>query len=146
MVFYRIRDQLRWAPPRPEPRPLQQLPQAWGLPLRESDGTHQSSRFLLMAPTPVEHRLTQLVAEVQDLRYELRQAVGHLPRPGSRWLTTGQLAKELGVSGRAVLSWLAAGRFPEVSYRRRQRGQGFTYMLDRQSALAAAEQILLGER
>ena len=99
-----------------------------------------------MAPTPVEHRLTQLVAEVQDLRHELRLAVGHLPLPGSRWLTTGQLAKELGVSSRAVLSWLAAGRFPEGAYRRRQRGSNFAYLLERQSALAAAEQILLGER
>lgn len=99
-----------------------------------------------MTATPVEHRLTQLVAEVQDLRHELRLAVGHLPRPGSRWLTTSQLAKELGVSSRAVLNWLAAGRFPEATYRRRQRGQGFTYLLERQPALAAAEQILLGER
>jgi hypothetical protein len=98
-----------------------------------------------MSPTPIEHRLTQLVAEVQDLRSELRQAIGHLPRPGQRWLTTTQLAKELGVTGRTVLSWLDAGRFPENTYKKRARGSGFQYVLDRGPALATAERIVCGE-
>jgi hypothetical protein len=98
-----------------------------------------------MTTTPVEHRLSQLIGEVQDLRSELRQAIGHLPRPGSRWLTTSQLASEIGVSGRCVLSWLDAGRFPPDTYRKRTRGASFQYLLDRAPALAAAERIVCGE-
>lgn len=95
--------------------------------------------------TPLEHRLSLLTAEVQDLRHELRKAITHLPKPGRRWITTSQLATELGVTSRTVLNWLAAGRFPESTYRKRPRGEGYVYLLDREAGLAAAERILCGE-
>jgi hypothetical protein len=116
---------------------------AWVLPLRESD--RKLHRFVPMPSTLIEHRLTLLIAEVQDLRSELRQAVGHFPRPGQRWVTTTQLSQELGVTGRTVLSWLVTGRFPADTYKKRPRGSRFQYLLDRSPALAAAERIVCGE-
>lgn len=95
--------------------------------------------------TPLEHRLSRLTAEVQDLRAEIRAAVGHLPKPGRRWISTGALASEVGVSSRAVLNWIASGRFPEAVVKRRPRGSGVVYLLDRVPAIAAAEQIVCGD-
>lgn len=95
--------------------------------------------------TPIEHRLAVLTAEVQDLRAEIRRAVRHLPSPGRRWISTSELAAELGVSSRSVLKWLSAGRFPASTYRKRPRGEGFVYLLDREAAVAAAQQIICGE-
>ncbi len=94
--------------------------------------------------SPTDHRLALLSAEVQDLRHELRRAISHLPKSGRRWISTSELAAEVGVSSRAILKWLAAGRFPESAYRKRPRGQGFVYVLDRDSAVAAAERIICG--
>ncbi len=95
--------------------------------------------------TPLEHRLSRLTAEIQDLRAEIRAAVGHLPKPGRRWISTTALASEIGVSSRAVLNWITAGRFPEAVVKKRPRGDGYVYLLDRGPAIAAAERIFCGD-
>jgi hypothetical protein len=95
--------------------------------------------------SPIEYLFAQFIGEFQDLRHELREATHHLPKPGRRWITTAQLAAEIGVTGRTVANWISQGRFPESTYKKRPRGEGFIYLLDRTPALAAAERIVCGE-
>lgn len=98
-----------------------------------------------MTSTPVEYRLDRLVAEVQDLRHELKEAISHLPKPGTRWITSTQLGDVLGLTGRCISKWVAQGRFPESSYRKSRRGGRFVYLFDRETALEAAERIIAGD-
>ena len=92
--------------------------------------------------TPIELRLDRLTAELQDLRYELKQALGALPTPGPKWVSTSVFAKEVGMSGKTIQNWLSAGRFPDAAFKRRRRGKSFTYLLDREPALEAAHRIM----
>lgn len=95
--------------------------------------------------SPIEHRLAQLIGEVQDLRHELKAASHHLPKPGRRWLTTSQFGAEVGVTSRTIANWITQGRFPDSCVKKRPRGQGIVYLLDRVPALEVAERILCGE-
>ncbi len=92
--------------------------------------------------TPIEIKLDRLTAELQDLRFELKQAMGAMPKPGPKWVSTSDFAKEVGMSGKTIQNWLGAGRFPETTFKRRRRGKSFTYLLDREPALEAAHRIM----
>jgi len=83
-----------------------------------------------------------MTAELQDLRYELKAALSALPKPGPQWIGTAALAAELGVTSRTVGKWIAANRFPESVIRRKRRGNGVIYKLDRGPALEAAQEIM----
>lgn len=92
--------------------------------------------------TPIELRLDRLTAELHDLRHELKAALGALPKAGPKWISTVELASELGVTSRTVGKWIAANRFPDAVIRRKRRGNGVIYKLDRDPALKAAEEIM----
>ena len=90
-------------------------------------------------------RLDRIVAELQDLRYELREATSHLPKPGgSEWVTLSELGKELRTPARTVAHWRDNGIIPAASCRQRPRGSGFTWLVHRQSALEAVNRFKSG--
>ena len=66
-----------------------------------------------------------LVAEVQQLRSEVRQMLDRLPDPGRTWLEPREIAAIVGVSTRTISSWRTAGRFRDESIRPTNRGWQF---------------------
>ena len=98
------------------------------------------------SPTALlEHRLLVLTAEVQDLRHEVKAALAAKAAPTSRWISTAELAKLTGIASRTVGLWISQGRIPPTCYTKRPRGDGFTYRLDREPAIAAIESIISGQ-
>jgi hypothetical protein len=94
----------------------------------------------------IEHRLLVLTAEVQDLRHELKAALSAKTNPPLRWLSSAELAKITGIAPRTVGLWITQGRIPPTCYTKRARGDGFTYRLDREPAIAAVESIISGRK
>ena len=92
--------------------------------------------------TPVDIRIDRLTAEISELRHEIRQLLKSTPKPGIRWVSTAQFAQELNLTSRTISAWLAAGRFPSNVYKKKRRGTGHVYLLDREPALKAAERIM----
>ncbi len=96
----------------------------------------------LATEATVEQRLDRLTAEMQDLRFELKEAMNALPKAGPKWISTAEFAGLLGVTPRTVGKWISAGRFPQDVLRVKTRGKGVVYKLDRCPALEAAELIM----
>lgn len=94
----------------------------------------------------LEGQIAALSGEVQDLRSVLQNAIKHLPKPGSRVASSGQLSQELGISRRLLLRWVSEGRLDPKCFTTKKRGSGFQYVFDRQLAIPAIEAIQRGDR
>ena len=91
--------------------------------------------------TPVDIRIDRLTAEISELRHEIRQLLKSTPKPGPKYVSTKDFGLVIGKSSRTVCQWLTDGRFPESVYKKKRRGSGFIYMLDREPALLVAERL-----
>jgi hypothetical protein len=93
--------------------------------------------------TPLESRLDRLTAEVQDLRHDLRQALQLLPKTDddNPWMTSSELAKEVGLTSRTLAQWATDGRFPDEVVQKAPRGNGFRYLFRRDNAKQAVYAI-----
>ena len=95
----------------------------------------------------LEGRIAALHGEVQDLRSDLKQAISHLPKPGTRSVNSAKLAAEVGVSKSTLLSWVDAGLLDESCFTRKRRGKdSWQYSWERALALPQIEAIQRGDR
>lgn len=94
----------------------------------------------------LEGRIDALSEQVQALRTTFEGAIDQLPKSGKRYLNSSALAKELGVSTRTVLRWVAEERIDPACFITKKRGSGFQYVFDRQLAIPAIEAIQRGDR
>lgn len=91
----------------------------------------------------IDIRLDRLTAEVSQLRHDIQQLVSQTTKAGPRYISTKEFGLEIGKTSRTVCQWLTDGRFPDTVYKRKRRGQGFVYMLDRVPALRVAERLMI---
>ena len=66
-----------------------------------------------------------LIAEVQQLRHEVRQLLDRMPNPSKTWLTPKEFAAYADVSTRTLRAWRAEGRFRADSIRPTSGGWQF---------------------
>lgn len=66
-----------------------------------------------------------LIAEVQQLRHDVRQLLDRMPNPSKTWLTPKEFAAYADVSTRTLRAWRAEGRFRADSIRPTSGGWQF---------------------
>ena len=91
----------------------------------------------------IDIRLDRLTAEVSQLRHEIQLFVNQTTKTGPRYISTKDFGLEIGKTSRTVCQWVTDGRFPDTVYKRKRRGKGFVYLLDRVPALRVAEQLII---
>ena len=66
-----------------------------------------------------------LLAEVQQLKHDVRQLLDRMPNPSKTWLKPKEFAAYADVSTRTLRAWRAEGRFREQSIRQTSGGWQF---------------------
>ena len=66
-----------------------------------------------------------LIAEVQQLKHDVRQLLDRMPNPSRTWLTPKEFAAYADVSTRTLRTWRAEGRFRADSIRPTSGGWQF---------------------
>jgi hypothetical protein len=91
--------------------------------------------------TSLERKVDLLLGLVSDLRKQTSS-----PEPlKKRWLSTADVGSHVGRSARTIANWVQQGRFPSHVIKKVKRGNSYVIRLDGQDALAAAQQIVVGD-
>ena len=94
-----------------------------------------------MPALSVEQRLDLLDARLSSVVRLLEQQ--HQAGSGREWLTTGAMAKQLGVTDRALRNWAADGRLPSDCFKTIQKGERQERLFHASRTAAAADKLNL---
>lgn len=90
-------------------------------------------------PLSVEHQLTLVQAQLQQLTAAVGILTERLPESGRQWIPTGEMAALAGCSTRTLQLKAQAGRFPAGAVRQVQRGTRTESLFHRQKVLEALD-------
>lgn len=90
--------------------------------------------------------LLRLTNEVLSLKQEIRELKANQSKPKPKWISTSELASELGVTSRTITKWIQADYFSHNAVVRKKRGKHYVYKMNREVSLKEADQIISGVR
>ena len=95
-----------------------------------------------MHNSSLEIQTDRMMLLILELRDDVRKLLASSSRSSKRWISTSEFSKELNCSSRTITGWITAGKLPPSVYKKKSRGAGHVYLLDREPALKAAERIM----
>jgi hypothetical protein len=73
-----------------------------------------------------------ILQELQAINKRLSRLEQQLPSGGKTWLTSNEMGKICGLSGRTLLNYIHSGKLSAACFKRKQRGKHFSFLYHRE--------------